>query len=114
MASEAVRGRGIPDHPSSGKNQGELRTNQPQLTPAHPSSPQLRIANEKGNFVCPDSFQITKLLYDRGLSSRSGKWAIDGVRVVKWRVGRTASLEPRRERWIGPVDVALGQLWHSA
>jgi hypothetical protein len=25
---------GVPDHPSSGENQGELRTNQPQLTPS--------------------------------------------------------------------------------
>src|SRR4051812_17180710 len=31
-------GGSLRDHPSSGKNQGELRTNQPQLTPAHPSS----------------------------------------------------------------------------
>jgi hypothetical protein len=29
---------GPPWHPSSGENQGELRTNQPRLTPAHPSS----------------------------------------------------------------------------
>ena len=31
-------GSGVRDHPSSGTNQGELRENQPQLTPAHPSS----------------------------------------------------------------------------
>ena len=29
---------------------------------AHPSSPKLRIANEKGNFVCPDSSQTTRLV----------------------------------------------------
>ncbi|KAK0650997.1 pyridoxal phosphate-dependent transferase [Cercophora newfieldiana] len=31
-------GGGVPDHISSGENQGELRTNQPRLTLAHPSS----------------------------------------------------------------------------
>ena len=30
--------RGRMDHPSSGKNQGKLRTNQPQLTPAQDDS----------------------------------------------------------------------------
>ena len=30
---------------------------------AHPNSPQPRIANEKGNFVCPDSSQITRLFW---------------------------------------------------
>jgi len=46
--------------------QGRIRGGSGQIS--H-SSPQLRTANEKGNFECPDSSQTTRLLY---VSTRSG------------------------------------------
>jgi len=54
MGSLRLCCRGVWDHPSSGKNQGKLRTNQPQLTLAQDDE-------RRRNFVSPDSSQETKL-----------------------------------------------------
>ena len=50
------------DYPSLGKNQGKLRTNQPQLTAAEDT-------NDNGNCKCLDSCYITRL-YSRLNASR--------------------------------------------
>jgi len=56
-------GGGVRDHSSSGKNQGELGKNQPQLTPAYPSS---GLRMKKGVSYA----QITRLLCATNLGTK--------------------------------------------
>ena len=66
---------------SLGKNEVKLRE---ESATTHPTSPQLRTMNKKGNFVCPDSSQTIRLFHHPKIDATHVHCRVTLIERVNW------------------------------